>query len=236
MAFIPKWQKTIYISSKVGNSKNRVRAFWWCINRELGRQDSRRPNVEVVVDGVVVADPVDCCDLFAKHFSLLMKDRLLAAFGDQVTHSCTTGPSLSATMYFRPVSAADIVVAIKGLKNVSSVGCDDVGVAGVKAVADLVAKPLADILNLSISAGKFPQSLKIGKVSPIFKSGSTTNVDNYRPISVSSVFSKVFESVVKERLCEFFDSFNVLNASQHGFRSGRSTETAAIKYLRCLYM
>ena len=138
-------------------------------------------------------------------------------------------------MYFRPIEATDIITAIRKLRNINSVGCDDVSVASIKAVSHIVAEPLADILNMSVSTGKFPSSLKVAKVSPVHKSGCKSDIENYRPISMTSVFSKVFEFVVKERVLEFLEKFNVLSASQHGFRAGCSTETAAINYVAFIY-
>ena len=54
-------------------------------------------------------------------------------------------------------------------------------------------QPLTFIINLSLKTGVFPESLKIAKVIPIFKQGSRLLCNNYRPISVLSVLSKIFE-------------------------------------------
>ena len=102
-------------------------------------------------------------------------------------------------------------------------------------VADIVAEPLADIFNRSIQQAVFPGRLKSVKVVPIFKKGSKLDIANYRPIAIASVFSKIFESIVNHRLLNFLDGCKVLSDSQHGFRKGLSTETAAIKYFEYIY-
>lgn len=64
------------------------------------------------------------------------------------------------------------------------------------------------------------------KIIPIFKSGDSSDLKNYRPISLLPSFSKVFEKLIFSRLIAFFVKRKVLNTSQHGFRSGYSTNTA----------
>jgi hypothetical protein len=56
--------------------------------------------------------------------------------------------------------------------------------------------PLLHIFNLSFINGIIPQQLKIAKIVPVFKSGDSTNVDNYRPISLSNYFSKIIEKML----------------------------------------
>ena len=71
--------------------------------------------------------------------------------------------------------------------------------------------------------GVFPKLLKIGKVSPIHKKGDTQLFENYRPISVLPIFSKIFEKILYHRLYSFFTSNNVIHDKQFGFRKNHST-------------
>ena len=77
-----------------------------------------------------------------------------------------------------------------------------------------------------MNAGIFPDKLKIAKVIPIHKTGSTENVNNYRPISVLPIFSKIFEKCLYNRLLNFLNQCNILSNSQYGFRPGHSTSSA----------
>jgi hypothetical protein len=74
----------------------------------------------------------------------------------------------------------------------------------LKWVADIICKPLADLFMECIHFGNFPSVLKVSKVIPILKSGSVTDVNNYRPIALQSVLSKTFEKIIKKRLFAFF--------------------------------
>ena len=73
-----------------------------------------------------------------------------------------------------------------------------------------------------MKVGVFPSELKLAKVVPIFKSGDSSKITNYRPISVLSFFSKVFERVMYNHIIGFIDSLNVLYKYQFGFRHSDS--------------
>ena len=86
-----------------------------------------------------------------------------------------------------------------------------------------IAKPLHHILQQSFEKGIVPSQLKIAKVIPIFKNGDHCNMDNYRPISLLSCFSKIIEKIVAIRLTSFLTENNILSEWQFGFRSQHST-------------
>ena len=79
---------------------------------------------------------------------------------------------------------------------------------------------LTHIINKSLREGVFPSELKLAKVVPIFKAGSSNKITNYRPISVLSFFFKVFEKIIYHKLIEFMDQF--------GFGQRHSTKQAII--------
>ena len=74
-------------------------------------------------------------------------------------------------------------------------------------------------------------NLKIAEVIPIFKSGEKSSMDNYRPISLLSAFSKFLEKVVAIRLLTFLETNNILSKWQFGFRGGHSTIHPMIHFL-----
>jgi hypothetical protein len=73
--------------------------------------------------------------------------------------------------------------------------------------------------------------MKIAKVVPLFKTGDPKNMDNYRPISLLSSFSKILEKIVCRRLCTFLETNNILSPQQFGFRSGHSTIHPMVHFL-----
>jgi hypothetical protein len=90
---------------------------------------------------------------------------------------------------------------------------------------------LTDIVNESFSQGIFPEKLKHAVVRPIYKKGRECEVENYRPITLVSVFSKILESLMYTRLKYYLKCNNIITSSQHGFREGSSTHTALQAFL-----
>ena len=74
----------------------------------------------------------------------------------------------------------------------------------------------------------FPPTLKRAAVVPVYTSGDKSIPDNYRPISLISCISKVFERIIKKQVVAFLDRRGLLNNSQHGFRNGRSCLSALL--------
>ena len=89
-----------------------------------------------------------------------------------------------------------------------------------------MAHPLTHLINLSLQCGIIPTELKIARVIPIFKNGDAKEIKNYRPISILSSISKIYEKVIFVRLQNFFDKHNLLSKCQYGFRPGFSTDMA----------
>ena len=70
------------------------------------------------------------------------------------------------------------------------------------------------IFNLSSLSGIFPNSLKIGKVAQIYKAGDSSNLGNYRPISVLPCFSKILERIVYNRVYTYLQENKILYYKQ----------------------
>ena len=88
----------------------------------------------------------------------------------------------------------------------------------------VLCEPLKYLFNLSIVKGIFPDDLKIAKVTPIYKADNSSNISNYRPISVLPCFSKMLERIMYNRLQKYLKDQNILYNKQFGFRTGHSTE------------
>ena len=74
----------------------------------------------------------------------------------------------------------------------------------------------------------FPNELKLAKVIPIFKNGDKQDISNYRPISILSFFSKIFEKTMYNHLINFIDKNKILYKYQFGFRKLHSMNHAII--------
>ena len=96
----------------------------------------------------------------------------------------------------------------------------------LKCSRQILGEPLAIIFNTSFEPGTFPTKLKIPKVIPIFKAGDATSLNNYSPKSLLSIFHKIFEKLIYERLRSYLISKEII--SQYGFREKHLTEHAIL--------
>ena len=118
--------------------------------------------------------------------------------------------------------------AFKALKSNKSPGSGGLHVNIIKAVCSLIKQPLKKIFDSSLSLGIFPDSMKIAKVTPVFKAGKKELVSNYRPISVLPCFSKILEKIMYNRVYKYLTENNLLFQKQFGFREGHSTSHAIV--------
>ena len=124
-------------------------------------------------------------------------------------------------------SEREVSDIIKSLSN-SSAGWDEFPISIAKQCSKNFVKPLAALINSSIGEGVFPHELKKARVVPIFKTGHKSLINNYRPISILSFYSKVFEKLMYNKLYNCIEANDILYAHQYGFRRRHSTQQAII--------
>ena len=157
--------------------------------------------------------------------SLMQKSILLKNFAWQFPASITK--RTESVFKFQSVTNMDVEKIIKSIKRSKATGIDDLPPGLVTDAAYVLSVPLSHIINLSLDTGQFPQEWKAAKIIPLHKSGSKTNFDNYRRISVLPIVSKVIEKIVHRQLMNFLDENKLLSTRQFGFRANMSTELAA---------
>ena len=101
----------------------------------------------------------------------------------------------------------------------------------LKLISNEISSSITLIINQTLTTGIFPDKLKIAKVVPIFKKDSKKEFQNYRPISVLPVISKIFESVIHDQLNEYFINNKLFCAQQYGFMKNASTELASLELI-----
>ena len=132
------------------------------------------------------------------------------------------------SFFLNPVSENEIVNIINQLP-VTSAEYGYIPSKLFKLTIEHIKKPLRKIFNASFSIGYFSNLLKIARVGPIFKSGNSNTLSNYRPISILPYISKIIEKIMYNyRLCNYLTKYNLLTFSQHGFSASSSTTTALV--------
>ena len=135
------------------------------------------------------------------------------------------------SFFLNPTNTDEITKILRNLNKNKATGPNSFPISILKENIEILAEPIAIILNLSFQSGVFPDKLKIAKVIPVYKKGDMTSSSNYRPISLLSIFSKIFEKCVHKRLYSFLLKFNILYKKQFGFRPKYSTEHALVSLI-----
>ena len=129
----------------------------------------------------------------------------------------------------RPVSYKETLQEVKSIRNYCSTGNDNIPISLVKLVAENIASPLTYIINECIRLPVFPTEWKCARISVIPKIDNPTTGDDYRPISILPVLSKVFERLIMKQLCNFIEINSIYSSIQAGYRRNHSTNTILIK-------
>ena len=131
------------------------------------------------------------------------------------------------SLFLRPVHDEKNRNIINSLKE-GAPGADSITANVLKCVLNYIVNPLTHICQLSLSQGYFPSDLKIAKIVPLCKCKDPCLFNKYRPISLLSIFSKVLEKVMYDKLYEYLLKFEVLYSYQFGFQKNKSTYMAII--------
>ena len=120
--------------------------------------------------------------------------------------------------------------ALNTLSDDASSGPDSLPSCFLKKFAAQLSNPLFHIFSESMNCGKLPQSWKIGKIIPIYKGkGRKCEPANYRPISLTSICCKVYERIIRRTIVNHLKCNDLISHAQHGFLSGKSTQTQLLE-------
>jgi len=131
---------------------------------------------------------------------------------------------------FNPITQTELLKIIDSLLPKNSSGFDGLTNRMIKKEKVKFSRLIINLINETITSGIFPEVLKIAKVIPIYKKGDKMNPNNYRPIALLPVLSKVLEKVINTQLNRKLDEYHVIDDDQYGFRPNHSTEDAVIKF------
>ena len=151
---------------------------------------------------------------------------IYATADDKDMELAYVGNGFTDSLFLEPVTLDEIMKIVSSLKETAT-GYDDISAMFPKMSAEYICNSLAHICNLSFS-GVFPDSLNIANVIPLFKSDDPMCFNNYRPVSLLSNLSKVFEILMFNRLMNFLEKFQILYENQFGFRKDCSTHMALL--------
>ena len=130
---------------------------------------------------------------------------------------------------FTEIDDMTVKKVIDSLQAKNSSGFDGYSTKSLKHITPAIIKPLTLLTQQVLTTGIFPDKLKLAKVIPIYKKGEQALINNYRPISLLPVISKVLEKIIANQISSFFERNELFSRNQYGFRAAHCTEHAAIE-------
>ena len=225
--------KQLFYERELKLHQSNSKKSWDLIRSALNKKSDKNSSIaNIIVDNCVITDPMIMANHFNEFFtsvsSNIAKD--INPSDSPPDDNCKDNIpifSFNAT----PVSETEIMKATNLLQPKKTCDSSGISVWLIQKIIAPISVPLTHIFSTSFSNGTVPQQLKTAKVIPVFKSGRKDSMDNYRPISLLSCFSKILEKIVCIRLTEFFDVNNLISPSQYGFRKKHSTLHPLVHFL-----
>ena len=229
LKFLINQRKSKYMSVKVDECAGDSKKIWKIINNVRGKNiRSLKPNF--LINNKRITDRRVIANEFNKYFVSLapslnksyidengLRINKISDFTDFLHEKCPTSITLSEC------DGKEIESIISELKLGKS---SDIPVHVIKFTAGVIAPVLTTIFNKCMREGIFPDEIKTGKISPIFKKDNEELLENYRPVSTLPIFGKIFEKLIFNRLYQFLEDNNTIYNNQYGFRKDHSTNHA----------
>ena len=182
-------------------------------------------------DGTLSFDPKANAEIFKDFYSNLANDLLRKLQNPPNKYRKDTVKKYYEKLYlagksfsFEPVEHASVLTLLQQVNHSKSAGIDNLTGKFLKEGAPVLASPIRDLINLSISLSSFPDDCKIAKLKPLYKKEAKTKPKKYRPISLLPLISKIIERITHDQTQVFLDENNILFTYQSGFRKHYSTD------------
>ena len=213
--------------------------FWPTIKPFLSSKTSKNSaDIILIENNSLVSDQAEVCNILNDFYINIAKE---IGINNQTSDTATnTHPSIQAikdnspiegfeNFDFKPVSESQVLKIINSLSSKKATGVDQIPPKILKAGAEVLSGPVSSIFNKGVSQNQFPNRLKVAQVSPIFKKDDPFIKKNYRPVSVLTTHSKIFERIMFDQLSDHFS--NIFNTYLAAFRKGFGCQTTLLRLL-----
>jgi hypothetical protein len=235
--------KKLYYEAELIRFQLDIKNTWRTIKSAINKTDSKSSLISgLLINGSTINDP----QIMANHFNKFFTSMPSKIVEQIIPIDQNNVPNFAENFFKNPpgnddipslnlagvsVTPGEIIDATNILSPKKSQDMNGVFLFFIKKFINLLANPLAHVFTCSLKHGHVPNQLKIAKVVPIYKSGDRQSMDNYRPISLLSNYSKILEKIVAIRLTNFLDAQKILSDHQFGFRKAHSTLHPLIHFM-----
>ena len=222
--------KREFFVNKFNNACNSSRSMWKSLRVLIGSKGNK-PSIKLNIGEDEIDDPLIVASEFNEYFTGIANEieaGIPVPNVDPLSYMGECGQDQS--FYAFPSTSEEVSTVIRSFKN-KGAALSEVPTFIYKFVCNIISPVIPEFFNESLTTGIFPDILKTARVVPIYKSGDSASVNNYRPISTLSVLSKIFESLMHRRVTSYIDKFRILADCQFGFRARSCTADAVTEYV-----
>ena len=221
--------KREYYTNKFNENEGNIKETWKTINNAIKSKQKSNNRIKLIENDIAV-EGQNVPNSFINYFTGIASK--LTSQLPSPTKNATSylKNRINKTFFMNPIKRDETSKAVTKLKY-NGKGSKTISTLVLKDNKNRISEILTHILNICVTAGYFPNELKTGCITPIYKNGSKSDIKNYRPVCSLSPFSKIFERIIYNRMIEFIDQNNILSANQFGFRKGFSTESAIVQFI-----
>ena len=184
-----KHRKKVYYKDLLLKYNSNARKYWSVLNDILGRKKSPSCK-ELKINGITSNNKIEIANEFKNYFSNVSNEIVNDLPNTTTSFESFMNPNYSDPFLMNEISPDKMIDIITGLNETNS--SPGIPMKVIKKYASLISVPFCNIINKCILFGYFPDSFKIAKIIPVFKSKNKQLSSNYRPISLLPVLSKIF--------------------------------------------
>ena len=177
-------------------------------------------------NGELFSDPTSVAISFSKYFSNISPNLAARISPSTANFRDFLSQTTQTPLELQPLAADELKAIVHSFNSYTASEVHNNPMRVIKLSSDIIVEPLTEIINVSLVSGCIPDTLKIAKVLPIFKTGDPEKLENYRPISILPAFSKLYEKVVYNRIYKYLTNHNLLYNNQFGFHRNHFTYMA----------
>ena len=206
---------------------------WQHLNSRRGAKAIRGgpPSKLITADGKETSNSTEIAEIMNSHFINkveINREKIEKKKTENKTIIKPMKPIDTPGFDIHEVTESRVLQIITHMKKSKVCGEDNIPNKIIYDCRETILKPLTHIINLSIRKGYFPKAWKIAKTLPLHKKGSKQLASQYRPISLLSKLSLVYEKIIHEQISNYFTINNLFHQNQHGYLKNRSCMTALL--------
>ena len=134
-----------------------------------------------------------------------------------------------------PILAPELEMFVADIDTSKSSCIQGISTLICKNIMTFFPKGISHIFRCSIESGIFPADWSKGYITVIPKTGKLSDPSNWRPITQTSIFAKVFEKLVHRRIMNYFMDYHILSPYQYGFCPQKSTQQSVFDFIKFVY-